>query len=336
MAAKIMLAVLTAWLLVPVLCWAAEQAAPAQQKPWPFFAFCMDTHDAKKRSLQQQAELLKELGYDGAGHLWLDNAAERLKTLDQAGLKLFQIYMKLSLDAKPSGDRQPISKQPEIGVSPRWPSYDVRLKDVLRLLKSSGDRQPISQQPEIGVSRRCPTMLAVLVGGGKPSDASLDGRAAQLLREIADLAEPQGVRVVLYPHVGDWLEKFDDAIRVARKVDRPGVGVMFNLCHFLKVSDERNIKGLLEQAGPLLMAVSINGCDGSAEIRAGKGKWIVPLDEGNFDMAVLLKTLKGVNYPGPVGIQCYGIGGDAREHLARSIAVWRRMNSTPTTPQTTQ
>ena len=294
MAAKIMLAVLTAWLLVPVLCWAAEQAAPAQQKPWPFFAFCMDTHDAKKRSLQQQAELLKELGYDGAGHLWLDNAAERLKTLDQAGLKLFQIYMKLSLDAKPSGDRQ-----------------------------------PISQQPEIGVSRRCPTMLAVLVGGGKPSDASLDGRAAQLLREIADLAEPQGVRVVLYPHVGDWLEKFDDAIRVARKVDRPGVGVMFNLCHFLKVSDERNIKGLLEQAGPLLMAVSINGCDGSAEIRAGKGKWIVPLDEGNFDMAVLLKTLKGVNYTGPVGIQCYGIGGDAREHLARSIAAWRKMNEGP-------
>ena len=30
-----------------------------------FFAFCIDTHDAKKRNLEQQAALLKELGYDG-------------------------------------------------------------------------------------------------------------------------------------------------------------------------------------------------------------------------------------------------------------------------------
>ena len=44
----------------------------------PFFAFCMDTHDSQRRTLDQQARLLKDLGYDGAGHLWLDQVQERL------------------------------------------------------------------------------------------------------------------------------------------------------------------------------------------------------------------------------------------------------------------
>jgi hypothetical protein len=31
-------------------------------------------------------------------------------------------------------------------------------------------------------------------------------------------------------------------------------------------------------------------------------------------------------YKGPIGLQCYGIGGDTRDHLARSLAAWRKMN----------
>src|SRR5512142_2600338 len=70
-----------------------------------FFAFCIDTHDAKKRNLEQQAQMLKELGYDGVGHLWLDNVAERLKTLDAAGLKLFQITIHVDIASdKPAYD----------------------------------------------------------------------------------------------------------------------------------------------------------------------------------------------------------------------------------------
>jgi sugar phosphate isomerase/epimerase len=269
----------------------AAAARAADRNPaFPFFALCMDTHDAKKRDLPQQAAMLKELGYDGAGHLWLDNVPERLRTLDAAGLKLFQIYVRLDVAA---GRKQP---------------YDPRLREVLPLLAGRG------------------TMLAVLVGGGKPSDAAADDRAVALVREMADLARPHGVGLALYPHVGDWLEKVDDAVRVARKADRPNVGVMFNLCHFLKVDDEERIGPVLRAAGPLLMAVSINGSDRGADVRAARGKWIAPLDEGSFDTLGLLGTLREVGYKGPVGLQCYGIGGDARDHLARSMAAWRRLN----------
>jgi len=270
---------------------AAGPALAPRQGDWPLFALCMDTHDAKKRTLAQQAEMLKELGYSGAGHLWLDMVAERLDTLDAAGLTLYQIYVKLNVS--------PGAKQP----------YDPKLKEVLPLLKGR------------------PTMLALLVSGGKPSDQTGDERAVELLREIAGLAQPFGVRVVLYPHVGNWLEKVDDAIRVADKADRPNVGVMFNLCHYLKTGQEKDIPAVLAKAAPRLMAVSINGSPTGADVRAGKGAWIAPLDEGGFDMAGLLRTLRAVGYKGPVGLQCYGIRGDAREHLARSMAAWRKLRA---------
>ncbi|MBM3836681.1 MAG: hypothetical protein FJ398_01755 [Verrucomicrobia bacterium] len=37
-------------------------------------------------------------------------------------------------------------------------------------------------------------------------------------------------------------------------------------------------------------------------------------------------TLKDLGYQGPIGLQCYGIGGDAREHLTRPMAAWRKLN----------
>jgi len=270
---------------------ASSPSATGAGGDWPFFALCMDTHDARKRTLGQQAKMLKELGYSGAGHLWLAKVAERIKTLDAAGLNLWQIYIRLNV--------APNARQP----------YDPKLKEVLPLLKGRS------------------TMLAVLVSGGKPSDQADDARAVKLLREIADQARPFGVKVALYPHVGNWLEKLSDAVRVADKADRPNLGVMFNLCHFLKTNDEKDIRPQLAKAGPRLLAVSINGSPTGAQVRAGKGKWIAPLDECAFDMAGLLRTLKAVGYKGPVGLQCYGIGGDAREHLSRSMAAWRKLRA---------
>jgi sugar phosphate isomerase/epimerase len=146
------------------------------------------------------------------------------------------------------------------------------------------------------------------------------------------LAEPVGVKLALYPHVSDWLERVEDAVRVARKTERPNVGVMFNLCHWLKVGDEQNLRPLLQSAQPHLFAVSINGSDRGAAVRAGTGVWIGPLDTGAFDWRDFLAALGGVGYTGPVGLQRYGITGDARDHLSRSMAAWRTLSPPPATP----
>jgi sugar phosphate isomerase/epimerase len=267
----------------------AEIAAGKPGAAYSFFALCMDTHDAQKRTFAQQAEMLKELGYDGAGHLWLDQVRERLQTLDAAGLKLFQIYLRASL-------------------APNQPAYDARLKDILPLLKGRE------------------VTLAVLIVGRKPSEAAYDARAVEIVREIADLARQSDVPIVLYPHAGDWLERVEDAVRVVKRVERQNVGVMFNLCHWLKVDEENNLPKVLAAAKPYLWAVSIHGADTAAAIKAGTGNWIQPLDSGSFDVAGLLRLLQANGYRGPVGLQCYGIGGDARAHLARSMAAWQKLN----------
>ena len=78
-------------------------------------------------------------------------------------------------------------------------------------------------------------------------------------------------------------------------------------------------------AGPLLWALSINGSDRGPEIKAGTGNWIQPLDCGTFDMLGFLKELHRTGYRGPIGLQCYGVPGDAAVHLRRSMAAWRRL-----------
>lgn len=260
----------------------------AEQKPYPYFPFCIDWHDAKKRSFEEQAVMLKELGYDGVGHIYLEKVAERLKTVDDAGLRLFQITM-------------------VVEVGPNKTPYEAAFKDVLALVKG---RQ---------------VQFCLLVNGMKPSDASVDLHAVKILREMSDLAKDSGAQLLLYPHQGSWIERLEDSMRVAEKVDRPNVGVMFNLCHWLRVDKSRDYKPLLKQAIPRLWAVSINGADNLDE-KPGWNRYIQPLGQGSFDVGGLLKTLKELGYKGPIGLQCYGIGGDAREHLTDSMAAWRKLS----------
>jgi hypothetical protein len=61
-------------------------------------------------------------------------------------------------------------------------------------------------------------------------------------------------------------------------------------------------------------------------LSVAKFKYIQPLGAGTFDVGAFMKTLSKLGYTGPVGLQCYSIGGDARDHLIRSMAAWRKLN----------
>ena len=263
---------------------------------WPFFAFCMDTHDAKKRTLPQQAAMLKEVGYAGCGHLWLDNVETRARTLSNAGLRLFQVLVRVDL-AKP----QPLDEK--------------RIAEILPALKQHR------------------TQLALLITGGKPSDSKLDDKAVAVIKCIADMAKPHDVTVVLYPHTMHWLETTGDAVRIAKKVNRPGeVGVMFNLCHWMKADANRDLRAILKEAQPWLMALSLSGSDTPEQVRGGKGNWIQPLDQGTYDIVDFLDILRDIKYSGPIGLQCFGIRGDTRTHLERSMRTWKRVTANKQAP----
>ncbi|MFH1717404.1 MAG: family 16 glycoside hydrolase, partial [Planctomycetota bacterium] len=255
--------------------------------PNPFFA--MDTAtDPKNLSASEQAAMVKQLGYAGMGCTAGKGLAEMLRELDNSGLWLFTVYLGVNIDS----DQQ---------------KYGPELKETIDILKG----------------RNAILWLFVRSNKLKPSSPAGDERAVEIIREIADIAAESDVRVALYPHYGFWVERVEDAVRVVKKVDRRNVGVTFNLCHWLMVDDERNMKSLIESAMPHLFAVSINGAD------SGGKDWkslIQTLDRGTFDMRRFLKTLSNSGYTGPIGFQGYGIGGDARENLKRTMDAWRKLN----------
>jgi sugar phosphate isomerase/epimerase len=251
----------------------------------------MDTHDEKKRSIEEQNEMLRDLGFDGVAHLWLDGLPQRAASAKKTGLKIVQVYFRVDL----------ATEQP----------FDSRLSEILPSVKEQG------------------TQLAVMIYGAKPSDASFDDKAVAVIQKILDIAEPLGVQVVLYPHVDAWNEKVADCVRIAKRFPDKKVGVMFNLCHWAAVDKSENLESVLRSALPYLSAITVNGTDTPEEIQAKTGNWLQPLDAGSFDQAKLFKILDDLGYLGPVGLQCYGIPGDAKIHLERSMKLWQSLRQSP-------
>jgi sugar phosphate isomerase/epimerase len=82
---------------------------------------------------------------------------------------------------------------------------------------------------------------------------------------------------------------------------------------------------VLALARPYLNMVTINGTDGynAKDFSA----WIKTLDQGSFDVSRVLAALRKIDYRGPIGIICYGIHGDRREILARSMKGWKAISA---------
>ena len=266
----------------------ADDAQP-KQLPNPFFAFDNGT-GGQQVPFDQQAKMLKELGYDGIAYSGTKGIPEMLKALDAQGLKMLSIYVGACVD-------------------PDKPPYDPGLKTAIEQLKGRD------------------TQIWLPVAGGTPSSANLDDRAVAILREIADMAEKSGLRVAIYPHLGCYAQRVEDCLRLVKKVDRKNVGVCFNLCHFLKLDDEKNLELRLKEAMPCLFAVNINGADGGATKDMGWDRLIQTLDRGSYDVGGMLKTLKRLGYAGPVGLQGFAIPGDCRENLTRSMRKWRDLTA---------
>jgi len=153
-----------------------------------------------------------------------------------------------------------------------------------------------------------------------------DEVALARLREIGDYAKQRGVAIALYPHTGMWLERCEDTVRLAQKINRPDVGATFNLCHFLKVEGDRDPGPVLKAALPHLSFVTINGADAGDTQKMNWDRLIQTLDRGSYDVGKFLQTLRRIGYAGPIGLQGYGIKGDEKENLTRSMEAWRRFS----------
>ncbi len=279
------------FIILPVLIlfFAVGMAGNRRGLPNAFFAMDTGTIDANHSTAKAQAEMLKKLGYAGIGY-WQGNPergdyglAEMLSELDRCGLKVFAVYFGACLD-------------------PDKPKYEAGLKEAIELLKG----------------RDTVIWLHITSEKYKSSSPEGDERAVEIVREIAGIADEAGLKIALYPHIHEWLERVEDAVRVVKKVNRRNVGATFNLYHWLKVEGPENMEEVIRLAMPYLFVVTINGTSVEGSIET--------LDKGDFDVCKFLKKLNDAGYTGPVGLQSWGIKGDVRENLERSMKTWRRFS----------
>ena len=262
--------------------------ADANELPNPFFAMDTGTQDATHKTPAEQVALVRQVGFAGVGPTY-NNLAELqqwLVALDQNRLKMYALYLQLRLD------------------------------DVPASLTS------VKQAAEALHGRETVLWVYITDKRGTHFDTSDHAVAVQALREISYYAKDAGLRVALYPHAGFFVQRVEDAVRLAEKVNRKNLGVTFNLCHWLKV-DGKDLAASLKAAQPYLLCVTINGAD------SGGTSWkelIQPLDRGTYDVSQVLRLLRTMKYAGPIGLQHYGIGGDARENLEHSMAGWKRIS----------
>jgi sugar phosphate isomerase/epimerase len=230
-------------------------------------------------TLDEQAELAKRTGYAGIFFSGTKDIPQLLDAHRARGLQMIGIYTGMN-------------------VADAQPGYDPGLPEAIRQLRGTG------------------ALITFTVNG---KAAAGDEIAVPVLRQVADMAAEAGLKVALYPHYGFHVARIEDALRLAGKADRRNVGLVFNLCHWLRSGDESNLETRLKQALPHTMLVSINGAD-------HEGDWdrlIQTLDLGAFDVRGFVRRLGALGYRGPIGLQCYNVKGDREEILKRSMKAWR-------------
>lgn len=284
----------TLLLLSVVLATAHSRAAEPAPLPNPFFAYCVGLGVEKDlAALPAQLELapmLAEQGYAGMAFVGTGGVVEMAEALQKKGLKLFATNITVNVD-------------------PDNPGFDPKTLELLPKLAPHG-------------TLLWPTIVSKKY---KPSSTEGDDRAVALLRQLGDAAAKHGLSVSLYPHRACYAERVEDVIRLAKKIDRPNVGISFTFCHFLATDDAKNLDRMLTAARPYLTMVTINGTDGyDPKNRAG---WIRTLDEGSLDVSQVLTTLRRLDYRGPIGFIAYGIKGDRRDILAREMKGWKALGA---------
>lgn len=263
---------------------AIPQTAHSAETRWPFFAF----DNGVGRGVwpaQVQAETVKSLGYDGI-HYNYTHPADFRKKLDAcraAGVPIRAVYIYTFVN------------QPD-------KPYDPGIEEVIRMLKGSD------------------TIIWMTLRDGRKGQE--DDKAASIVRKIAGLAAESGLKVSIYPHAGFYVATAEEAVRVAKLVNLPNVGVTVNLCHELFAGNSERLPEVVKTAAPWLNLVSING----ASPVPGKGPkaWTtLPLGSGSFDVETFLRLLDDAGYRGPIGHQFYGVAGDDRGKLEQAIRAWR-------------
>ena len=282
-----------------------SQGVHAQKKAVksPFFVFNNGLSDTSVyKTPESQVALAAKIGFDGVEKNRLNDFSQFYQAVQANHLKLYTIYVEVNLD----DEKTPV---------------DPRLEETFRAIKGT------QAMPWLFI-----TSKKYKRSGDPASSVEHDSLAVAIIQQVADMAGRYGLRVTLYHHVKFWLETVEHGISLAKQVNRPNVGITFNLAHYLATqfyagqNPVENFPAMAAKAKPYLFAISVNGADFPPPADDKGPIWntlIKPLGEGKYDTYAYLKTFWDMGFQGPVGLQCYNIKEDKPTHLAKSMQTWQ-------------
>jgi len=169
-----------------------------------------------------------------------------------------------------------------------------------------GPRRDASDIVRAGLLRAAGALGArhVKVGCGDFGDSRDHARLRTELRTLADQAADHGTRIALEPGAGSALDLTGEAIPLLAEVGHPAAGLMLDPWHLVRAGlpYEQTIGAV-----PPELVIAVELSDGHAE-RIGSlfddtFDRRLPPGDGDFEVAAFIRTLRGIGYGGPWGVE---------------------------------
>lgn len=210
-------------------------------------AWCIVPFDSQKRTPEQRAQMLDQLGIK---RLAYDYRAEHVASFEEEITTM---------------------KKHGIEMTAWW--FPTVLNDEAKLILSLIKKHQI--HPQLWVT-----------GGGDPAMNEEQTKGfieaeSKRIKEIAIAAQDAGCKVALYNH-GGWYGEPENQIRLIQAIGLPNVGIVYNLHHAHHQLDR--LEANLKLMRPHLLAINLNGMETDGD---RTGKKILPIGQGNRDREVL-------------------------------------------------
>ena len=166
---------------------------------------------------------------------------------------------------------------------------------------------------------------------GKKVDGITDDFIENKLKEITDYSKKKNVVVILYPHSDCYIASAEEALPFVKKINNPNLKLALHLYHEVRAGNGSRIDIVFAKVKHQLGAVSLAGTDITADYTTSKSRdtsTIKPIGYGNFDLTNFIKPLRKSRFTGSVIFMNFGITENLNIYLPRSLAEWRKLNST--------
>ncbi|PSR53525.1 AP endonuclease [Adhaeribacter arboris] len=257
----------------------------AQKRQVPLFAkqnlvaWCIVPYDSVKRTPEQRAQMLQELGIKKFAYDWRDQhlptMAHEIATMRQAGIALKSIWFWVN-----GSPDQVLDKTNEF---------------ILETLKQQNART------ELWLS------FNEKYFAGLTNEAKLK-KAVAAVGYINKRAQAIGCTVMLYNH-GDWFGEPENQIKIIKALRTKNLGMVYNFHHAHE--QVKNFPNLLKQMKPYVTTINING------MRTG-GPKILPLGKGDLEEQ-MLKEVKASGFSGSLGIIGHTENEDVKQVLLGNL-----------------